>query len=148
MSAVLPFCLGLQARAVLTAVLVLPQSLRTNEYFKNLLAYTWETHRGPGGHWQWKPQPQANTAQANITQTLPSIMMLTSDLALLEDPVYLKWVQKYAADSEALTQDFGNAWYKLTTRSMGPVSRCLGSKVPPAQVGNVPSSKSGCAPIS
>lgn len=61
-------------------------------------------------------------------------MMLTSDLALLEDPVYLKWVQTYAADSEALTRDFGNAWYKLTTRSMGPVSRCLGSKVPPAQV--------------
>jgi catalase (peroxidase I) len=61
-------------------------------------------------------------------------MMLTSDVALLKDPVYLKWVRTYAHDQDSLTKDFGNAWYKLTTRSMGPVSRCLGSKVPPAQV--------------
>jgi catalase (peroxidase I) len=61
-------------------------------------------------------------------------MMLTADIALLKDPVYLKWVQTYAADQKALTNDFGNAWYKLMTRDMGPVTRCIGSKVPPAQV--------------
>jgi catalase (peroxidase I) len=48
--------------------------------------------------------------------------------------VYLKWVQTYAADQKALTNDFGNAWYKLMTRDMGPVTRCIGSKVPLAQV--------------
>lgn len=62
-------------------------------------------------------------------------MMLTADIALLKDPVYLKWVKFYAANQTALTNDFGHVWYKLMTRGLGPVNRCLGgSKVPPAQV--------------
>lgn len=106
---------------------------RSNEYFTNLLEFDWEKHKGPGGHWQWRPKHKAGSKNSN--DTLPDIMMLTADVALLKDPSYLKWVKVYAADEAALTKDFGNAWYKLMTRSMGPVDRCLGGKkVPPAQV--------------
>lgn len=80
-----------------------------------------------GGHWQWRPKSKGNSP-------VPDIMMLTADLALIKDPVYLKHVKHYAANQDALTEDFANAWYKLMTRSMGPVSRCIGSNVPPARV--------------
>lgn len=105
---------------------------RSNEYFRNLLNFDWEKHKGPGGHWQWRPKHKAGSSKAN--STLPDIMMLTADIALLKDPVYLKWVQTYAGDETALTNDFGNVWYKLMTRDMGPVTRCIGPKVPAAQV--------------
>jgi catalase (peroxidase I) len=113
-------------------LLLLLLLFRSNEYFHNLLSYDWEKYMGPGGHWQWRPTRKPGAAQSD--GPLPSIIMLTSDIALLKDPVYLGLVHRYASDFEALTQDFGSAWYKLTTRSMGPVSRCLGSQVPPPQV--------------
>lgn len=105
---------------------------RSNQYFRNLLKFDWEKHKGPGGHWQWRPKHKADSKDAS--DPLPDIMMLTADIALLKDPVYFKWVQAYAADRKALTTDFGNGWYKLMTRDMGPVTRCIGSKVPPVQV--------------
>jgi catalase-peroxidase len=105
---------------------------RSNEYFRNLLNFDWEKHKGPGGHWQWRPKHKPGSSKAN--STLPDIMMLTADIALLKDPVYLKWVQHYAGDEKALTNDFGKVWYKLMTRDMGPATRCIGPKVPAAQV--------------
>jgi catalase (peroxidase I) len=38
-------------------------------------------------------------------------------------------VEKYAADQKALDVAFAHAWFKLTTRDMGPVTRCLGPMV-------------------
>ena len=62
-------------------------------------------------------------------------MMLTSDIALTQDPegAYQKYVQLYSSDMNAYNNAFAHAWYKLTSRDMGPVTRCLGSNVPPAQ---------------
>jgi catalase (peroxidase I) len=89
---------------------------------------------GPGGHWQWRPVGRKAGSNSSAAQDLPDLMMFTTDLALLEDPVYKSLVVEYAGDLAALTTHFGQAWYKLLTRGMGPVSRCLGKGVPPAQV--------------
>jgi len=79
---------------------------------------------GPGGHHQW--------ATANGTQ---GITMLTTDIALLNDPLgeYQKLVKLFASDLKALENAFAHAWYKLTTRDIGPVTRCVGPFVPPPQ---------------
>jgi catalase-peroxidase len=94
-----------------------------NDYFRYLLNFTWIIGRGPGGKSQWH---QINDSSLNI-------MMLTTDIALLHDPVYLNLVKKYANDLKSLENDFSNAWYVLTTRDMGPAMRCRGSNVPPPQ---------------
>jgi len=76
-------------------------------------------------------------------------MMLTSDISLLNDPAYKLIVQEYANDMAAYDNAFSHAWYKLTSRDMGPHSRCIGDLVPnpqpfqyplpptPSTVGNV-----------
>ncbi|CAE8595797.1 unnamed protein product [Polarella glacialis] len=98
-----------------------------NSYFKHLQSLTWELYKGPGNKWQWRVQ--------NATGALSGIMMLTTDIALLEDPEgsYQKLVREFAEDAAKLDHAFAHAWYKLATRDMGPVTRCLGKDVPPAQ---------------
>jgi len=106
-----------------------------NEYFKNLVSNNWEKVQGPGGKWMWQvsgTSPMAPAANGNGTQ---NIMMLTSDVSLLHDPTgeYQKLVALYAEDQTTFEHNFAHAWYKLTTRDMGPITRCLGKHVPPAQ---------------
>lgn len=103
----------------------------SNQYFHNLLDFDWEVHKGPGGHFQWRPKHKANSPRRDTP--LPDIMMLTTDIALLHDPTYLMLVQRFAENATALDEAFSHAWYKLTTRDMGPFVRCLGKDVPPAQ---------------
>ena len=49
------------------------------------------------------------------------IMMLTSDISLLNDPLnsYQQYVSEFAEDQEAFDTAFAAAWYKLTARDMG-----------------------------
>ena len=113
-----------------------------NEYFQNLVNYEWHPHVGPGGHYQWSVNstsssdissiPEAPTACGSKKQ---QIGMLTSDISLLNDPMgsYQKIVSHWAKDKKAFEDAFSNAWYKLSTRDMGPVTRCVGNNVPPAQ---------------
>ncbi len=56
--------------------------------------------------------------------------MLTSDIALKEDEKYRPFADLYAGDMKALEADFAEAWYQLTSRDMGPASRCIGDTVP------------------
>ena len=108
----------------------------SNYYFKNLLGFDWileNKTETPGGHYQWKAHgkcPQAPTVDGNGLQ---DIGMLTSDIALLKDSKYRSLVQSFADDLEQFNDAFKNAWYKLTTRDMGPHSRCTGDNVPPPQ---------------
>ena len=41
------------------------------------------------------------------------LMMLPSDLALVADPAFRKWVEKYAADEQLFFRDFAAAFAKL-----------------------------------
>jgi len=77
----------------------------SNEFFKGLLEEKWEKHKGPGGLYQWRT--------ANRTSKRKDTMRLTSDLALLEDPVYRAMVELFAKDQNALDNAFAHAWTQL-----------------------------------
>ena len=61
------------------------------------------------------------------------VRMLTTDVALIKDKKYEKHVNNYAKNPIKLDSAFAASWYKLTSRDMGPVERCLGPMVLPAQ---------------
>lgn len=93
----------------------------TNQYFNNIFNYNWTKVTGPGGAEQWKPADEG----------APPIGMLTTDLALSQgDPEYEKLSRAYAADLDLITKDFGEAWYQLMARDVGPRSRCMGDELP------------------
>ncbi len=57
-------------------------------------------------------------------------MMLTTDLALKEDPAYRKITSRWLERPDELADAFARAWFKLTHRDLGPTSRYLGDDVP------------------
>ena len=57
-------------------------------------------------------------------------MMLTTDLALRFDPVYEPISRRFHENPQEFADAFAKAWFKLTHRDMGPVSRYLGPLVP------------------
>jgi catalase (peroxidase I) len=65
-----------------------------------------------------------------VPSDLGAIGFLTTDVALIEDPMYYEIVKVFASDMAALETAFSHAWYKLMSRDMGPASRCMDVKVP------------------
>jgi catalase (peroxidase I) len=61
----------------------------------------------PGGKWQFEPALKPNATAEEKAEGVPEIFMLTTDVALLKDPVYLDLVKYYAKDFDAITRDFG-----------------------------------------
>eukprot|EP00567_Pseudictyota_dubia_P009561 CAMPEP_0197445906 /NCGR_PEP_ID=MMETSP1175-20131217/11004_1 /TAXON_ID=1003142 /ORGANISM="Triceratium dubium, Strain CCMP147" /LENGTH=724 /DNA_ID=CAMNT_0042976945 /DNA_START=62 /DNA_END=2236 /DNA_ORIENTATION=+ len=106
-------------------------------YFHNLFSYEWKLTKGPGGAHQWTPtDPSASNSvpDAHDPTKRHAPVMFTTDVALKVDPAYAVISRKFRDDPEAFRAAFARAWYKLTHRDMGPVTRCLGSDVPPAQI--------------
>ena len=107
-----------------------------NDYFKYLMEFEWEAWQGPGGHYQWRVKgdngPQAPAADP-ASVAMQDIMMLTTDIALITDDEYKEYVKEFAQNATAFAETFAYAWYKLVTRDVGPVTRCVGPNVPPAQ---------------
>jgi catalase-peroxidase len=56
--------------------------------------------------------------------------MLTTDLSLRFDPAYEKISRRFLQNPDQFAEAFAKAWYKLTHRDMGPISRYLGPLVP------------------
>ena len=56
--------------------------------------------------------------------------MLTTDLALRFDPAYGKISRHFYENPEEFADAFAKAWFKLTHRDMGPITRYLGPEVP------------------
>ena len=102
-------------------------------FFENLFGYEWELTKSPAGAHQWQPTngagegeiPDAFDASKRKVPT-----MLTTDLALREDPVYEKISRRFLEDPEHFADIFARAWFKLTHRDMGPKARYLGPEVP------------------
>jgi catalase-peroxidase len=109
----------------------------SNEYFDNLLDYEWELTKSPAGAWQWTPKDAAakgTVPDAHDDSKSHAPMMFTTDLALRMDPAYAPISKRFHEHPEQFQQAFAKAWYKLTHRDMGPVSRLMGPEVPPAQL--------------
>ena len=108
-----------------------------NNYFDNLFAYDWKQVKSPAGATQWIPtDPSAagTVPDAHDPSRRHAPMMFTSDIALIRDPAYLAISKRFHENPDQFAEAFAKAWYKLTHRDMGPVSRCLGPMVPPAQL--------------
>ncbi|PRX41209.1 catalase/peroxidase HPI [Salegentibacter salegens] len=105
----------------------------SNSFFDNLFKYDWECVKGPGGAYQWKPKNNAGTGtipDAHDPSKSHAPFMLTTDLALKEDAAYEKISRNFYENPEEFAEAFSKAWYKLTHRDMGPLSRYLGPEVP------------------
>lgn len=105
----------------------------SNNFFWNLFGYEWELTKSPAGAHQWKPKHGmgANTVPDAHDKTKRHVpIMLTTDLALRVDPIYEKISRRFLDNPDQFADAFARAWYKLTHRDMGPVSRYLGSEVP------------------
>lgn len=105
----------------------------TNNFFWNLFGYEWELTKSPAGAQQWTPKHGmgADTVpDAHDPSRRHAPMMLTTDLALRFDPEYGKISRRFLDNPDAFADAFAKAWFKLTHRDMGPVSRYLGKEVP------------------
>jgi len=105
----------------------------SNNFFENLFGYEWELTKSPAGAYQWRPKNDAGAGTVPdphdpSKRRAPS--MLTTDLSLRFDPVYEKISRRFYENPDQLADAFAKAWYKLTHRDMGPISRYLGPLVP------------------
>jgi catalase-peroxidase len=104
-----------------------------NSYLETLFAYDWDLTKSPAGAWQWIPTDPAAAAtvpDAHDPSKTHAPIMLTTDLALRMDPIYEPISRRFLENPDELADAFARAWFKLTHRDMGPVSRYLGPEVP------------------
>ncbi|WP_207921278.1 catalase/peroxidase HPI [Micromonospora sp. KC721] len=104
-----------------------------NSFFEILFGYEWEQTRSPAGAIQWKPKGGAGAGtvpDAHDPTRTHAPTMLTTDLALREDPVYAHISRRFLEHPDEFADAFARAWFKLTHRDMGPVARYLGPLVP------------------
>jgi catalase-peroxidase len=105
----------------------------SNNFFTNLFSYEWELTKSPAGAHQWTPKNGAGKAtvpDAHNPSKRHAPSMLTTDLALRFDPAYEKISRRFYEHPDQLADAFARAWFKLTHRDMGPISRYLGPLVP------------------
>jgi len=104
-----------------------------HDYFKVLLNNEWELTKSPAGAHQWRPKYNSNAPKAPMAHDASKtqdLMMSTADMALKMDPEYAKISKHFMENPSEFEDAFARAWYKLTHRDMGPVSRYLGPEVP------------------
>jgi catalase-peroxidase len=108
-----------------------------NSFFDTLFGYEWALTTSPAGAQQWIPtDPAAATTVADAhdaTKTHPPVM-LTTDLALRFDPAYEPISRRFHENPAEFADAFARAWFKLTHRDMGPISRYVGPEVPSEQL--------------
>jgi len=121
----------------------------SHDYFDNLLNLEWELTKSPGGAQQWTPKGEDSKVvpDAHDPKKTHKPMMLTTDLALKEDPKYRVIAERFHKNPAEFEAAFARAWFKLTHRDMGPHVRLLGSAVPPAQLWQDPIPATDAKPI-
>jgi len=89
-----------------------------NEYYKNLLNRTWRPKK-------WNGPPQFEDEETG------KLMMLPTDMALLDDPKLKAIVEEYARDEATFYKDFAAAFGKLL--ALGCPPECDPNRAPPKQ---------------
>ena len=109
----------------------------SNGYFDNLFGFEWQLVKGQGGASQWTPK------EASAKGTVPDAhdpskhhapIMFTTDMSLKMDPIYGPISKRFHENPDEFAIAFAKAWYKLTHRDMGPLSRLLGPLVAEPQL--------------
>ena len=104
-----------------------------NSYFDTLFGHEWELTKSPAGAHQWTPKDGAGAGtvpDAHDPSKRHAPFMSTADLAMRMDPAYEKISRRFHQNPQEFADVFARAWYKLTHRDMGPLSRYLGPLVP------------------
>ena len=102
-------------------------------YLKVLFKYDWELVKSPAGANQWLAKDvddEDMVVDAHDPSKKHRPMMTTADLSLKFDPIYKPISRRYLENPEEFADAFARAWFKLTHRDMGPLSRYLGPEVP------------------
>lgn len=105
----------------------------SNNFFENLFGFEWELTKSPAGAHQWKPKGDAGAGEMpdpRDPSKRRSPSMLTTDLSLRFDPAYEKISRRFLANPDEFADVFARAWFKLTHRDMGPITRYQGPDVP------------------
>jgi catalase-peroxidase len=105
----------------------------SHDFFGNLFGYEWELTKSPAGAHQWTAKSGAGVGtipDAHDPSKRRAPTMLTTDLSLRFDPAYEKIARRFYENPDQFADAFAKAWFKLTHRDMGPVSRYLGPLVP------------------
>ncbi|HKI91517.1 MAG TPA: catalase/peroxidase HPI [Gaiellaceae bacterium] len=103
----------------------------SSSFFDLLFGYEWELEKSPAGAHQWVAKDAKEIIPDPFDTSkkrLPT--MLTTDLSLRFDPVYEPISRRFHENPQEFADAFAKAWFKLTHRDMGPVSRYLGPLVP------------------
>jgi len=108
-----------------------------NEYLENLFNYEWEQTKSPAGATQWIPKNgggAGSVPDAHDPSKSHQPIMLTSDIALREDPTYGPISKRFKENPQEFADVFAKAWYKLMHRDMGPIQCLHGPEVAPEQL--------------
>jgi len=103
----------------------------SHAYLSILFNNEWKLTKSPAGAHQWTTVseaailPDAFDPEKNHKAT-----MLTSDLALKEDPAYRTICEDFIENPEKFEEAFAKAWFKLTHRDMGPKTTYIGPEIP------------------
>ncbi|MGJ8582782.1 MAG: catalase/peroxidase HPI [Marinosulfonomonas sp.] len=104
-----------------------------NGYFDVLFGYDWELTKSPAGANIWQAKnlsTEDHAPQVDGSDAPVKLMMTTADMAMREDPIYGPISKRFHEDPAAFADAFARAWFKLTHRDMGPISRYVGAEVP------------------
>jgi catalase-peroxidase len=104
-----------------------------NSFFETLFRYDWDLTKSPAGAWQWVPTDPAaagTVPDPHDPSRSHTPVMLTTDLALRADPIYEPISRRFLEHPQEFADAFARAWFKLTHRDMGPITRYLGPLVP------------------
>ncbi len=104
-----------------------------SSFFDMLFGYDWQLTKSPGGAHQWIPTDPVAAGvvpDAHDPAKRHPPVMLTTDLALRVDPIYEPISRRFHQHPPEFADAFARAWFKLTHRDMGPITRYLGPEVP------------------